>query len=318
MGMSRRCFLHGTFALASLPWIAACARKPFAIGVHPWIGYESFRLAREFGWLPEGVVLHEGKSALDTLAGLRQGRLDAGALTLDETIAARVSGVPLSVVLVFNVSAGADVLLVRPEIKTLAELAGKRIGVERSAVGALMLVKTLSHAGLDESAIQVVDIPVPAQPKAWREGRIDAAITYEPVASQLRREGAVALFDSRQIPDTIFDVLAVRRDRLIGRRRLLRQLIEAHFRALAHLRINREDAIYRIATYQKTTDVDVRRALGGVMLPGLEANHVFLKAGSLFHQAAQQLMSLMHSKGLIPQRDEMKQLLDDRYLPVST
>lgn len=315
--MLRRQFLVRCLGLTGLPLVSACASERFALGIHSWIGYEPLMLAQQFGWLPHGVVLIEGRSALDTLARLRQGQLDAGALTLDETLAARVSGVPLTVVLVFNVSAGADMVLARPEIKTLADLTGKRIAVERSAVGALMLVKTLAAAGLDESALQVIDLPVADQLAAWRQGRIDAAISYEPVASLLRREGAVILYDSRHLPDTIFDVLAVRRDRMAGRGRLLRRLIEGHFRAIDHLRINREDAIYRIASRQQTLVDEVRRALGGVVLPGLESNHAYLKEGSAFHEAAKRLATLMHARGLLPMPDRLEGLFDGRFLPVN-
>lgn len=49
---------------------------------------------------------------------------------------------------------------------------------------------------------------------AWNTGLVDALVTYEPLAGQLREQGATVIFDSRQARNLIVDVLAVREDRL--------------------------------------------------------------------------------------------------------
>lgn len=51
-------FLTQALALIYPPlWLAACSpAKSLAVAVHPWIGYESLYLARDFGWLPAGVT----------------------------------------------------------------------------------------------------------------------------------------------------------------------------------------------------------------------------------------------------------------------
>ncbi|MDR9441043.1 MAG: ABC transporter substrate-binding protein, partial [Halomonas sp.] len=165
------------------------------------------------------------------------GELDGAALTLDEVLKARAEGLPLAVILVFDDSVGADMVLARPQIATLADLSGARIAVERSAVGSLVLHKLLEAAGLTADQLEVVDLPPDRQLAVWRQGDIDAVVTYEPTASQLMREGARRLYDSSQFPDMILDVLAVRHDRLRWRTDALEALVLAHFRGLAHLRI---------------------------------------------------------------------------------
>lgn len=262
-------------ALAILPaLLAACAPReaPLRIGTHPWVGYESLCLAQELGELPPGVELQHGQRAADTMAALRAGSVDAGTLTLDEMLQLRAAGTPLTAVLIFDSSSGADVLLARPGIGRLQDLTGRRIGYEPSAVGALVLAAALAQAGLTERAITPVELPLTEQVAAWKAGRVDAMVTYEPTAAQLQAQGAVRLFDSRQMPDTIFDVLAVRRDRLEGRESALRKLVTTYFWALDHLHHNREDAVQRIAAHQHMTAADVRRALAGVIQPSLAGN----------------------------------------------
>lgn len=315
-GISRRRFLAGLVLLGGGPLLSGCASSaPLRVAAHPWIGYEPLYLARDFGWLPHQAELVETAAASESLAALASGKVQAAALTLDEVLQARAAGMPLTVVLVFNVSAGADVLLVRPEIATLAELRGKRIAVERSALGGLMLAKILELAGLTPEAVTIEEIPPARQPAAWRAGRLDAAICYEPAASRIREMGAETLFDSREIPDTIFDVLALRRDADNLDKGALRGLIQGHFRALAHLRVSRQDAVYRIAARQRTTPANVRRALAGVALPDLAANRRYLSADSMLHAAATRLNAVMVAGGLLDGADNLQHLFDDAYLP---
>lgn len=315
--MRRRDFLGlslaGAALLAGLPGCADAL--PLRVGVHPWVGYESLYLARDFAWLPAHARLVEGQSAGDSLAAMRAGDLDAAALTLDEVFSARADGIPLVVVAVMDMSAGADVVMARPGLPGLSYLAGKRVAVERSAVGGLMLAHVLEVAGLDVGRIEVVDMGIDEQPAAWRAGHIDAAISYEPTASLLRREGAEQVFDSRALPETIFDVLALRRDRARGREDTVEALLESHFRGLEHIRVNRGDAMYRIAAHQGITAREAERALAGVVLPDLAGNRASLAPGSRFLAAADAVHRTMLARGLIRRADTMGDLVDPAYLP---
>jgi NitT/TauT family transport system substrate-binding protein len=284
------------------------------LGIYPWIGYESLRLARAFDWLPADVQLVEGRNASDSLAGLRAGTLDAAALTLDEVLLARSQGVPLMAVLVFDISAGADVLVARPEISHLAALAGKRIAVEHSAVGELLLVEALAAAGMIMQDVTLLDIPPNLQLAAWREGRIDAAVTYAPNSKHLEQAGAIRLYDSRKCPDTIFDVLAVRQDRVWGHNTTLHALLDAHFQALKHMRTNRADAMHRIAAWQGGEAQDVQKALAGVALPSRSGNQFLFAAGGKLAQVSQRLNNLMLARGLLPRLDSLKDLFQPHYL----
>ncbi|MGM0517907.1 MAG: ABC transporter substrate-binding protein [Pseudomonadota bacterium] len=295
--MDRRRFLFSS-TLAVAPLLVGCRQDgPLQVSYHPWIGYETFCLADQFRWLPAGVSLTRRNSALESLDALRTDRADGAALTLDEVIRARGQGLDLVVVLVFNVSSGADVLMAAPSITDTPDLAGRRIGVESSAVGGMLLDRILEEAGLGRDDVTVVDLAADRHVKAWRDGRVDAMVSYEPVASRLEQTGARRLRDSRDYPDTIFDVLAVRRDRIDGARQTLGGLIAAHFRALEHLRLSRQDAIYRISEVEAIAPEAVRQALGGVLMPGLRANARYLSPGSRLTTAASELRQRLRIDG---------------------
>jgi NitT/TauT family transport system substrate-binding protein len=296
--------------------LATCApQKTLTVAVHPWVGYEALYLARDLKWLPETVQLRDDKTLEESLAALKSGQADAACMTLDEMLRARADGIPLSAGLVFDVSAGADAVMARPQIRQLADLAHKRIGYDREALGALVFEKLLEAAGLSASDVIEVDLPPARQLEAWRRNKVDAVITYEPMVTDFLREGAHNLFDSRRMPDTIIDVLAVRRDRP-GIQPLLRTLSEAHFRALEHMQINREDALFRIAAREQSEPEEVRRMLAGVTLPSLAANRAYLGGSDArLRKAAKELSSLMVRHGLLAREDELDELLMPGILP---
>lgn len=311
ISISQRVF----FLLMLLIILSGCGPKPeLKIGIHPWIGYETLHLARDLRWLPPEINLHEGKSADDSIKALSSGTIDAACLTLDEVLRVRAAGVPLTILFIFNISSGADVVLARPKIKTLGDLAGKPITVENSALGALMLEKLLEAAHLDKDALTVIDLPVGQQQiDAWREKKVDAVITYEPTASLIRAQGGKNIFDTRQIPELIFDVFAVHTKKINKFNSLLHDLVNAHFRALSYIYTNREDAHYRIMSYEGISNDDIHKIISGISFPSLESNKYYLTQGKIL-TAARLISQLLTKKKLIAQEDQMKNLINPSFL----
>lgn len=307
-------------AAAALVGLPGChwLEQPLSVAAHVWVGYEPMFLAENRAWLDTGRVnLLQTKNSQDTVTALAQGRAQAGALTLDEVLRARAGGLPLSIVLIFNISLGADMLLVRPGIQTLAQLKGLRLGFDAGSVGEIMLAEALHLGGLTPADLQLTQLPVERQLLAWQSRSLDAIISYEPMASRLMGLGMQRLFDSRQIPNTIIDVLAVHRDALNWRHGApLRHLIEAHFRALTEFERNPQDAAYRMASHLNLSPSDVLSAFKGLLLPNVAHNHQMLAGPTLLRERAQQLSGVLLRAGLLQHNDNLAGLLDADYLPV--
>ena len=314
--MQRRTFLK-LAPLAGIATLGGCATRQQTIGVayHPWIGHETLLLASQFDWLPPGASLSRTGSASESLEALRDGRVDAAALTLDEVIRARLSGLDLVVVMVFDVSSGGDVVMVEEGIESLDDLAGKRIGIEMGGVGEMLLDQVLARGGLGRDEVIIVDRAADQHLAAWRAGEVDAVVSYEPIATHLRDAGAERLIDSREFPDMIFDVLAVRRDRLDGVDQVLTEVIRAHFRGLRHLRINLQDAVYRIADVHQVSERTVTWSIAGVLLPGLEANRSYLARDSRLFEAVRYLTPRLSGAAEPPSPDQIEDWVTDAYLP---
>ncbi|MEE4296934.1 MAG: ABC transporter substrate-binding protein [Wenzhouxiangella sp.] len=313
---SRFCQVLAGLLLAGL--VAGCTpSEPLRVASHVWVGYEPMFLARSMGWLDPALVgFHETDSATESMAALSDGRVEAAALTLDEVLHLREAGLDLAVVLVFNISVGADVLLARPPIGSLADLRGRRVGFEHGAVGELVVVEALRQAGLTRQDIVAVDLPADQYKEAYETGMIDAMPAYEPAASRLEAQGAVKLFDSGQMPQYIVDVLAVRRDRLDSSAKALRHLVAQHLRALEYFQANPQDASFRVAPRLGLRADQVSAAFRGLVLPdALENRRLLGGAVPVLQSDAQALVEYKLEQGLLDEGIDLQSLFSARFLP---
>jgi NitT/TauT family transport system substrate-binding protein len=293
--------------------LSACD-SPARLGVayHPFVGYETLPLAEDLGWLPERAVLYRFESSEGSMRALEEGRVQAAALTLDEALRLREKLPGITVVLVMDESAGADVLLAKPSIGSIGELAGARVAYQPGSVSEFFLLSALARFDLSLHDIESVNLSGAAQIEAFAAGDIDAVVTYPPVADSITRLGATRLFDSAQTPGGILDVLVVDARRMVNREETLAALIEGHFRALDHLRTNREDLVFRYAEYQQTDSDSIRTALAGIKLPALASVRSYLSPGGVVEKTASEMQQL----GVVPQAENgTRDLVTTRYLP---
>ncbi|MFK4753937.1 MULTISPECIES: ABC transporter substrate-binding protein [Oceanospirillaceae] len=298
-------FLHLCLFTLTLLSLGACDQHAplplLRIGTNVWPGYEPFYLAREDGLLDTGQLrLVELASAPDVMDAMRQGQLEGAALTLDEVLLLTSEGLDLTVVLICDQSLGADVVLARPEIHSVAELAGLRIGVETSAVGALMLQAALASTQLTLSDITIVNLRQNEYLDALAAGRIDAAVTFAPYSLQLLAAGATPLFSSADIPGQIVDVLAVRTELLATRHTALRGLVNGFL--VSKQRIERGDpaALDIINRRLKLPATHIKDAYLGLTMPDQDEN-LRLLAGprSRLSRHASDLVKLMQTHHLL-------------------
>jgi NitT/TauT family transport system substrate-binding protein len=304
--------------------LSACGRggaAPLRFGAHPWPGYQLLYLARDQGYLPAAVQLVETPSSSASLRSLANGTLDGAALTLDEVITARSRGLNLKVVTVVDVSLGADVVLAREGITQPQQLRGRRVGVEPSATAAVMLDAFLRVNGMDLTELKLVELTVDEHVAAYRSRRVDAVVTYAPASNLLRRDGAVQLFSSAQVPGRIVDVLAVKADRLDACAQGLRTLVDGHFKALAGWRADPAPALASMAPSLHIEPAELAAVLTELELPDLAANHRWLAAdGGRLNESALMLAKVMRAAGLLPERadgPDLSHLVDDHFLPAA-
>jgi NitT/TauT family transport system substrate-binding protein len=307
----RRCL----WALALLALaLGGCMREPdspLRIGTNVWIGSEPLYLARELGRLdPAAVQLVEYPSASEVLRAFRNQAIDGMVISLDELFGLAVDGLHPRVVLVVDVSHGADVVVGRPGMRSMRDLAGKSVAVESGALGAFVLSRALATSGMQPGDVKVVHLESNEQPRAFEKGLVDGAVTFDPYRAQFLKGGATILFDSTQIPGEIVDLVAVRQSVLDKRPEAIQALLNGWFGAVDYMQADPKDAARRMGIRQQTSGEQFLEAQRGLHVPS-RAENLRMLGGDKPELAVtgRRLMNLMIEAKLLRSGVEIERVL---------
>ena len=299
----------GFLVLSILGLLVGCMQKPqpiLKIGANHWPGYAPLYLADEQGLLQQAhIQLVEYPSTLAVMRALRNGILDAAAVTLDEALLLADSGLALDILLVADVSLGADLLISQPNLTRAQDLKGKKIGVEATALGGYLLKRFLTLNQLTPDDLEVVTLPVNKHIQAFTEKKVDAVITFASEVANLAAEKKYqVLFDTRDIPNEVVDVLVIRRQDHQAWENHIQALLTAWFQSLTlwELQPYQQDAaLMRRLNINATA---LKESLQGMQMGTLALNRTLLTQGQL-EASLQKVRTYLYQQGrlLNPQAD---------------
>ncbi len=293
--LSRRAFCQTITLLPVLSSLSACAptRSPLLIGHNDFLPYRFMQLAQQQNSDESArLVLYE--SATMVAQAIASGSLHGGLLTLDEVMRLWAQGIDLKIAAVIDVSLGIDQLMVHPSITELAQIRGKRVAVETGAVGSVVLYKILRQCGVAESEINVIYSDVYHQIEQYKNGEIDAAISFSPASIELAQMGAVKLFSSAQFEPIIVDVLVVENDALPLYEEQVNRLLSSYFEIVTRWSKHDEIIVNRLSLLTGLDRPHLVESLVGVQMMGAEQNRQWWAAGDThLHHAVSQLSEIL-------------------------
>ncbi|WP_374406472.1 ABC transporter substrate-binding protein [Hydrogenophaga sp.] len=309
-------------ALWRLVWVllatllVACGPAPVGplkVGLNPWVGYDPLVLARDKSLLDaRKVKVVELSSSSDSLRQFRNGQLDAAALTLDEALRLADAGEDIRIIAVLSMSAGADVVMARQDIRSPADLRGRHIAVERTTVGALMLQRLLQAGGLAMGDVFVHNMEASQHLSALRSGLVEAAVTFEPLAGTMRVEGFRSVFDSRQMPGEIADVIVVHARTLASRPDQVLELARGWRRGLEVFQKEPQLSAELLSAGVDLSPADYLSTLKGLRFVDDHENRALLGGRPrLLGQRVEGLALTLQMMGLLRDRPDWGRLLEE-------
>ena len=304
--------LLATFAL--LLALSGCMREPetaLRIGTNVWIGSEPLYLARELHLLDPAIVqLVEYPSASEVLRAFRNQAIDGMVISLDELFGLAIDGLQPRIILIVDVSSGADVVVGRRGMKSMRDLKGKSVAVESGALGAFVLSRALALNDMRASDVNVVHLESNEQPSAFEKGEVDGAVTFDPYRTQFLQAGATTLFDSTRIPGEIVDLLAVRASVLDKQPKAIQSLLAGWFGAIDYMARDPKDAARRMGIRQQTTGEQFLEAQKGIHVPSRDENLRMLGGSAPeLVVSGRRLMALMLEEKLLRSGFEIETVL---------
>lgn len=256
---------------------------PLVVGYSDWPGWVAWEVAVEKDWFAEaGVeVEFEWFDYAASMEAFAAGQLDAVTMTNGDTLVTGSTGAQSVMILIGDYSNGNDMVVAAPGIKSVAELKGKRIGVEIGFVGHLLLLDALESAGLTEADVELVNIPTNEAPQVLASRDVDAIVAWQPNSGQSldRVPGSTAIYTSGDQPGLIYDVLAVSPRSLYSNREEWSKVIDVWYRVVDYILdpATQDDALSIMAARVGLTPEEYAPLLAGTKLLTLEEAKGFFK-----------------------------------------
>ncbi len=228
--LAKRTFI--IFTLLLLLFACNPASEQLKIVSNTWIGYEPIYAAKALEISQTPMQLYRTANATETMDMFENKQADVACLTLDEAMLLIEKGVPLYFAAILDISNGADQLVSQQNIKTLADLKGKKIAVETTAVGMLLLNGALEKAQLSLNDVSIVASTVDQHHQLMKNHEVSAAISFPPFSNMLTSLNVHTLYDSSEMKKApIIDVLVVSEHAYKNKKSQLKLLLKAIYQA---------------------------------------------------------------------------------------
>lgn len=179
----------------------------------------------------------------DAIQAWKTGKLDILVLTVDSY------PVGLQELLSFNPrifyltdkSQGADVIVASAEVRSVADLAGRKVGFVPGTPSQWFLLNVLKAGGMTMNDIQAIEfMEVPQAFKAFETGQLDAAVGWSPddISVRERVPGAYVLKSTKESSEMLFGIMFASQELLEARRNDVQSFIEGWMKAAAELNNN--------------------------------------------------------------------------------
>ncbi len=290
--------------------------QSFTIAKAWWPAWDTFQIGvtqRESTVKSFGTTFLQNKDYGSALNAFQKGKADAATLTIYEAILAASQGIPLKIILLLDYSIGSDGVIAKTSIRSLQDLKGKRIGVERGTISHFTVLKALEKAGLDQKEVQLVSYDLAGLQRAFLQDEVEAVGLYEPYMSKLVRQGSgYTLFSSREIPRAICDVLFVREEVVRDHPKVIDHWIKAWRDALNFKERDPENYLRTLNQLNKTPIPTLKEAFKGIFFANLAENRMALDTSETpgyLLDSLRDMEQFMLEQGVIQQRLPLQNLI---------
>jgi len=222
------------------PTPAPSAGAPLAIAYSDWPGWVAWDVGLQKGWFDAAGVKVDFKwfEYVPSMEAFSAGKVDAVAMTNGDQLVTGASGAQSVAVVINDYSNGNDMIVARSGIANVAQLKGKKVGVEVGFVDHLLLLNALNSANMTDKDVQIVNLPTDQTPQALKSGSVDAICAWQPNSGQALRDvaGSKAIYTSANLPGIIYDVLAVNPKSLAERQADWEKVVGVWFKIVDYIK----------------------------------------------------------------------------------
>lgn len=270
------------FLMLPLLGSAGAQAETVKIAHSTWVGYGPLYIARDKGMFKKNgvdvdlIVMEDPKERFPTLMA---DKIQMIASTVDTALLYLKKPNDFQYVVAIDDSNGGDGIVAIKDIKSIADLKGRKVAVNEGSVSEFYLNVLLAKAGLKEKDLNTVNMTAGDAGGAFVAKRVDAAVTWEPWLTKGKStDFGHLLVDSSTTPGLITDVIIVKTAWAGAHQKEVAGIVKAWNEAVAYYRANQEESIAIMAKgvggWLKDPK-EFKATLPGIKFYGAEDNKAF-------------------------------------------
>lgn len=263
--------------------LAQAEETPVAIGISGWTGFAPLTLADKAGIFKKHGLAVEVKMIPQSSRHLAvaSGTIQCAATTVETYISWNAAGVPIKQIVQLDKSYGADGLAVRSGINSIRDLKGKTIGVDAPGTSPYFaLAWILDKNGMTMKDVRLATMSPQAAAQAFTAGRNDAAMSYEPYLSSIRKQPSAGKIIATTLDyPMVMDTLGCTPTFLKAHPQAAKTLVESYFDALEMIKQQPEKSYEIMGAAVKSSGKAFAESAGYLRWQGREENRAFFNGG---------------------------------------
>ena len=247
-------------------------------------------------------------------ANFSAGKYDGISLSLGSFIILSATNPDIQGVVVIDESTGADVVVAQSQIKTVADLKGKKLGANLGGFSEVFVTEMLKTANLTSDDVNLVKSNALEIPQRLKNNTIQAGQTWEPYLSEATKLGGHILFTSKQTPGLILDLIVFRKNIIRDRPKDVRGFVQAWLQAAAYWKANVEEGNAIISKVLKIPSKTI--SLEGLNLTDLAENKKLFQSSNpnSIDKTAKIYADFFIRSGNVTRIPELKSLFNSSFL----
>ncbi|XGV94557.1 MAG: ABC transporter substrate-binding protein [Leptolyngbya sp. BL-A-14] len=188
--------------------------QPLKIGITTWPGFDVVLYAKAADLFKKhglNVELIRFENQQDSSRAVIRGALDAAFVSLWDVVQVDPGNDKPAVVMVTNISHGADGIVTQANIKSVEELRGKRVGAKLGTVNHLILLEALKLHHVKPEEVTIEDISNESAVELMEKGKLDGAVVWEPLlGTTAKKIKGHIVYTTKEINSLVIDTLMSR------------------------------------------------------------------------------------------------------------
>lgn len=294
---------------------------PLTLSFSTWVGSGPFFIALKNGYykkygLDVQIKIVEDEAQYAALVG--SNAIQALGHVVDREVISYSKGIEETLVMAYDQSTGGDGIVASAEVKTAKDLVGHTVALNKSSTSYFYFLTMLEKNGINEKDITIKDMDADSAGTAFVQGKVDAAVSWEPwLTNASQRKGGHLLYSSKDFPNTIVDAVTIRNDFCQKYPDKVKGFVAAWNEALAWYKDGHEDEGNQImADGLKMKLDDFKSMAAGVTWYDKDSMNKFFdkSVADNIYEVSDRAISFWVERGLIDEKYDSSKLISTDYL----